>query len=322
MKTKDSEHFKKTMISIVIVNWNSGVLLEKCVSSLREYASGCEIIVADNASSDNSADFLKGTTSPVLLIRNQDNIGFASAANLAWRHSRGESVLFLNPDTESFAGSVGRLEEPLRLEAGVWATGGLLLSSSGEPQTGFNVRTFPTLGSVAADMYLLKVFWPSNPWTSHYRCAGWNPGRDCDIYQPAGACLMVSRRALNSLGGFDERFRPAWFEDVDLCHRIWRAGGRIRFVSSARFLHLGGYSLGHLSPEAFLECFHTNQIRYFAKHQGESAAERVRKLAITGLYLRSVLSFLRPGRGNSRRAAARGFWRAASQLGALDEIQR
>ncbi|HYK90621.1 MAG TPA: glycosyltransferase family 2 protein [Acidobacteriota bacterium] len=309
------------MISIVIVNWNSGGFLERCVLSLLQHARGCEILVVDNASEDRSADFLTSDVTPVKLIGQSANAGFAASANLGWRGSRGDLVLFLNPDTEVLPGSVDLLAEQLTLEAGIWAAAGLLLDPTGRPQTGFNVRAFPILGSVAADLLLLDEIWPANPWTRRYLMSSWNPHGASDVYQPAAACLMVSRRALEFLGGFDERFRPAWFEDVDLCRRIWSADGRIRFEPSARFIHHGGYSLSKLGQEEFLIFFHTNQIRYFAKHHGDSAAERVRKLVVSGMYLRAALSLIRrPSNGSSRATAARTFWTVARHFSTLGEV--
>jgi N-acetylglucosaminyl-diphospho-decaprenol L-rhamnosyltransferase len=308
------------MISVVIVNWNSGPLLERCVSSLMQHASGCELLVVDNASEDSSTYFLRNAKCPPALIYSNKNIGFAAASNIGWRRSRGDCILFLNPDTESLPRSVESLADALMQDVGVWAAGGLLLDHTGKSQIGFNVRAFPTTGSVAADMFLLDELWPGNPWTRRYRLSGWNSRLASDVDQPAAASLMVSRRALESLGGFDESFLPAWFEDVDLCRRIWNAGGRIRYEPAARFLHHGGYSLGHLGREKFLEYFHTNQIRYFAKHHGRSAAEHVRKFVIAGMCLRAALSFLRPpAPSTSPAASANMYWKAARHFITLQE---
>ncbi len=127
---------------------------------------------------------------------------------------------------------------------------------------------------------------------------------------------MVSRQAMAALGGFDERFHPAWFEDVDLCRRIRDLGGRIRFVPDARFLHLGGHTLDRLGRGKFLEYFHSNQIRYFDKHHGAAQAERVRKLIVAGLSLRAALAFLRKPTGcDSRKSSSRMFWKAARHFG-------
>jgi N-acetylglucosaminyl-diphospho-decaprenol L-rhamnosyltransferase len=132
---------------------------------------------------------------------------------------------------------------------------------------------------------------------------------------------MVTRPALETLGGFDESFYPAWFEDVDLCRRIRSRGGRIRFQPSARFLHHGGSSLRPLGKEKFLVSFHTNQIRYFAKHHGAAAARRVRAWVILGMRLRGVLSLVHPiGVGQSRISSARTYWNVARHFADMSEV--
>jgi GT2 family glycosyltransferase len=146
-----------------------------------------------------------------------------------------------------------------------------------------------------------------------------------DVDQPAAACLMVSRAALEMIGGFDEDFRPAWFEDVDLCRRIRNHGGRIRYEPGAKFLHHGSYSLGHLSRQDFLEYFHGNQIRYFRKHYGPAAASRAKHLIVIGLLIRSA-AFLAaaffarpPASGESRNASAKACWKTARSISKLSE---
>src|SRR5262245_14230336 len=140
------------MISIVIVNWNSGPLLERALVSLAQGERVYEIVVVDNASEDFSLDFLRRVHFPLQVLRNSENRGFAAGNNQGWRATRGEQVLFLNPDTESTPGAVERMESRLKEDPSVWAVGGRLVSPSGELQAGFNVRAFPTLASVAAEM--------------------------------------------------------------------------------------------------------------------------------------------------------------------------
>jgi N-acetylglucosaminyl-diphospho-decaprenol L-rhamnosyltransferase len=305
------------MISVVIVNWNSGQLLENCVRSLLRNADGCQIVIVDNASTDSSLDFTEQFAGGMLVLRNSCNIGFSAANNMGWRAGEGAMVLFLNPDTECFPGSVSRLEQTLISDKEIWAAGGQLVNPSGKPQVGFNVRPFPTIGSVAAEMLLLDRIWPSNPWSGPNRMTA---ASAIDVEQPAAACLMVSRAALEKIGGFDENFRPAWFEDVDLCRRIRNHGGRIRYEPGAKFLHQGSYSLGRLSRQDFLETFHGNQIRYFRKHHGPRAASRVKRLVLIGLLMRSAASFVSPpAPGESRKAAAKAFWKAARRISISSE---
>ena len=298
------------MISIVIVNWNSGSFLKKCVQSLLEHAAGCEIIAVDNASGDESLGFL-APLPDIVVIRNCRNAGFAAASNTGWRRSKGDLVLFLNPDIEALPGSVVRLAEPLEHDPGIWAAGGMLASAVGRPQGNLNARRFPSVASVAAEMFFLDKGWPGNPWTGQYRPPLPASGPVVEVDQPPAACLMVRRSALESTGGFDESFTPAWFEDVDLCKRIRNRGGRIMFQPSARFLHHGGFSLERLGYADFLKYYRKNQIRYFAKHHGQKAAGRVRMMIGAGMFLRSAVSIVIPlAHGSSRPASARTFWRA------------
>jgi len=307
------------MISIVIVNWNSGSLLESCIRSLLEHARECEIIIVDNASEDSSLNFMEGIDS-VKVLRNNQNVGFAAGNNIGWRASRGDVILFLNPDTECFQESIPCLNQTLDADSDVWAVGGRLVTPAGKFQPLYNAHTFPSTGSVAAEMLLLDEIWPSNPWSTAIRND--SAARAIDVAQPAAACLMLKRPALESIGGFDESFFPAWFEDVDLCRRIHDRGGRIQYQPGARFLHHGGHSLAQISRQEFLEIFHTNQIRYFKKHHGRKTAAQVRRWILSGLVLRSVLSLTYPiAPGMTRGSSARAFWNAAKHISRLREVE-
>ncbi len=308
------------IISVVIVNWNSGALLERCVGSLRENAPDCEVLVIDNASEDESCAFLVGSFPWARLLRNRENRGFAGGCNQGWRESAGNLVLFLNPDAEALSGSVQQLVMCLTRREDAWAAGGCLVSSSNRANEEYRSRAFPTVASVCADMLFLDEIWPGNPWTGRHRSSGPGQNQLSEVDQPAGACLMIRREVLESLEGFDERFIPAWFEDVDLCKRIRDRGGRILYVPAARFLHKGASSVERLGFELFLRNFHTNQIRYFAKHHGPDQARSVRRLALTGLWLRAAASFIWPLLPGVSRAGCIGiFSRVARRLPSPDE---
>jgi len=307
------------VVSVVIVNWNSGNLLESCVRSLAKNAARAQILIVDNASTDSSMHLRDVNRDRMILLHNPRNLGFAAACNIGWRRSEGDRVLFLNPDAECLPESIECLELTFASDESVWAVGGKLIDSSGNPQSRFNVRTFPSIPSVAAEMLFLEEVWPSNPWSGSNDLTGETQPRDVD--QPAAACLMVSRTALEWTDGFDESFQPAWFEDVDLCRRIRNYGGRIRYQPGARFLHRGGYSLGKMPYGNYLEIFHRNQIRYFHKHHGSLAAMRVKRLILIGLFLRGAVSALYPLAPNqSRAASAKAFWDAACQIYRLREF--
>lgn len=303
------------MISIVIVNWNSGAYLGKCVASLREHAPEAQVIVVDNASSDGSLEAALDRAPATVVVRHSENRGFAAACNAGWTMGSGDPVLFLNPDTESTPGSVQALARTLEENPSASAAGGRLVDASGATQVGFNARRFPTLSDAAAEALLLYRVWPRNPWSRRYRMLDWGHSTRAVVDQPAGACLMVRRGVLERLHGFDETFLPAWFEDVDLCRRMRDLGGKILFEPDAHFAHAGGASLARLEPGEFVEIFHRNQVRYFYKHHGPGAARRVRRLAVAGIRLRALLTFFRP------RTAA-GYWRAARRIGSARGDER
>jgi GT2 family glycosyltransferase len=307
---------KANMISIVIVNWNSGRFLGNCVRSLLNNAAGSQIIIVDNASMDSSLDSVRESGENIMVIRNNRNAGFAAGCNLGWRSGLGTHILFLNPDTEAYPDSIACLERVLINDSSVWAVGGRLVSSSG--RTGDYLRPFPTVWRVAADALFIDELCRIGR-RSHPPEISTGP---IEVDQPAAACLMISKAALEKIGGFDEAFYPAWFEDVDLCRRIRNEGGRILYQPAARFLHHGGSSLERLSRQAFLEYFHTNQIRYFQKHHGPQAASNVRRLVFCGMLLRSVISLAYPLiPESSRLSSAKTFWKTARRFPRSHEVR-
>jgi N-acetylglucosaminyl-diphospho-decaprenol L-rhamnosyltransferase len=304
------------MISIVIVNWNSGHLLEKCVRSLRENAPDCQILVVDNASTDSSARL--NVKADITVFHNESNLGFAAACNRGWREARGEQILFLNPDTECFPGSIECLEQTLQADDSIWAVGGCLVAPDGTPQIDLNFRPFPTITRVAAEMFLLDEILRAR--SRNHPSEIVQSDTALDVEQPAAACLMTSKSVLETMEGFDENFYPAWFEDVDFCRRIHKGGGRIQYQPRARFLHQGGYSLNNMNRKDFLKYFHTNQIRYFRKHRGLPAALYVQKLVVSGLLLRSGISLIHPLVPHTSRAESAGiFWKALCSIATCKE---
>lgn len=275
-------------VSILIVNWNAGPLLAPCVAAAA--ATGAEVLVVDNASADGSADTLTGIVPSIVLLREAGNRGFAGGVNRAARHARGDHLLLLNPDTRIDAAAVAALRGALDTHPGAAAAGACLVDEGGRPQRGFSVRRFPTLASFATDLLLVDEVWPGNPARRRYLAADvpLDGGDVLEVEQPAAACLMVRRADFEALGGLDERFHPAWFEDVDFCRRLRAAGRAILFVPAARVVHAGGVSLRSLDAPAFARAWYRNLRRYVAKHHGRLGALAVGGLIVGGMALRVV----------------------------------
>ena len=106
--------------------------------------------------------------------------------------------------------------------------------------------------------------------------------------QPAAAALMVRRDAYEEVGGFDEQFYPAWYEDVDFCYRLKAAGWEIYFAPKAVFLHEGGYSAEAMGSVEFASAYYGNQLRYVRKHLGPVGAAIVRGSIAAGMIGRMI----------------------------------
>lgn len=286
-------------VAAVIVTYNSAREIGAC---LRALSGVGEVVVVDNASSDDTCERAEAAAPHAQLIRNNENLGFAAAVNQGIRATSSPLVLLLNPDAVLRTPLEAMVAECLSPRAG--AACGRLTDASGQPQAGFNVRSLPTPLMLAAEVLLLNRLWPSNPLNRRYRRLDFDPGRSQQVEQPAGAFLMVRRDALDKIGYLDEQFYPIWFEDVDLCLRLRRAGFTIRYTPGCVAEHEGGHSLRAMPLEQKHLAWYGNLLRYAAKHYSAAAFLGLRAAVYAGLFLRWSASVLS---GDSR-AQRRGYW--------------
>ncbi|MBI2816045.1 MAG: glycosyltransferase family 2 protein [Acidobacteria bacterium] len=271
------------MISIIIVAYNSREHIRRCLTSFQD--SGAEIVVVDNASSDGTAALMRQAFPTVRLIAAPKNLGFAAGANLGVRNSTGTALLFVNPDVvclEPFA----RLEQMLNESPDTVAIAPRLVDVHGRTQIGFNVRRLPTAAALIFEMLTLNRFFPNNSVNRHYRCLDFDHGKPGEIEQPAAACLLVRRRSFEEIGGFDERFFPLWFEDVDLCLRLRQHGGRILYTPQIPYEHSGGHSLESVTFSERQVYWYRNLLYYVGKHFGWAAGLFIRAALLIGVGLR------------------------------------
>ena len=303
-------------LSIVIVTWNASRVIGECLASILESPPRrrYELVIVDNASGDGTVSVVRRhlDAGPIRLVETGKNLGFAGACNEGARQSTGAYLLFLNSDTRAHPDALENLCAFLDEHPEASAAGGKLLDSEGRPQVGFNVRAFPSLLSTSLELLLLDKLVPRNPVTRRQRMLDFSHAEIAEVDQPAGACLAVRRDVFEEIGGFDERFYPAWFEDVDLCLRLRERGGRIFFVPEARFVHLGGASLETLDYAEFLSIWYENLQRYFAKHRGRLASVWLGALVLAGMMARVAVSYVKPPRADlSRREARKAYWKVA-----------
>ena len=260
-------------ITILIINWNSGEYLEKLLVSLEDLAGKVSgLLVLDNASGDYSADCLSAFPE-VLFEQLESNIGFSAAVNRGFRMAGGKYVLLVNPDVQfdSCTSTVADLymaAESSDRAALVTCPLFSFSSDGGDTQIEFQVRPYPSFFNTLADLFFIdEIFSGLKGKAKEARGTELKPGLVELSGQPAAALWLVRKSAWVEAGGMDERFYPAWFEDVDFCLRIRKLGWKILFsASSGKVFHKGGSSLESLGFSRFLGLYYRNLLRYWWKH--------------------------------------------------------
>jgi GT2 family glycosyltransferase len=269
-------------VGIVIVTYHSEAEIGPCLDAA--LATGAEIVVVDNASSDGTLTEVRRR--PVRVIENSTNCGFAGAVNQGFAVLQCPYVLLLNPD------SVLQTDlSPLRdacAQPGAAGAGGLLLDSAGRPQVGFMIRRFPTPASLALEALLLNRVWPRNPINRRYRALDFDYSRRSEVEQPAGAFLMLRRSVWEELGGFDESFYPLWFEEVDFCRRAAARGYRLYFEPNSVVKHTGAHSISQLTVEMRRIYWYRSLLKYAARHFRPTAFRWVCLAVVAGSVLRMI----------------------------------
>jgi N-acetylglucosaminyl-diphospho-decaprenol L-rhamnosyltransferase len=274
-------------VGIVIVTYNSAGYIGCCLDAAAR--TGAEIVVVDNASSDSTVS--KVVSRGVRILTNSWNRGFAAGVNQGIANIGAEYLVILNPDAFIVTGldaMVAACERP-----GAAGAGGKLLGPGGRPQVGFMVRRFPTVAALVLEALVLNRLWPNNPVNRRYRCLDLDYSLGFEVEQPAGAFLMIRRDVWRQLGGFDEKFYPLWFEDVDFCRRAARAGYRLYYVPEAVAKHTGGHSIPKISVEMRRNYWYGNLLRYTVKHFRPPQVRVVCVAVITGSALRVIIESLR-----------------------------
>lgn len=273
-----------TVISTIIVNYNAGEFLRSCVDSLLNCPLKTEVIVVDNASTDYSLDALAGLPN-VQIIKNANNVGFATACNVGIRVASAPFLLFLNPDCFFKPDTLIRLLEAMRFDERVGMVGGLLVNPDGTEQAGGR-RAMPTPWRSFVRAFGLARFadrWPRLFFDFHLHKQPL-PNHNIEVEAISGACMMVRREAIQDVGEWDERYF-LHCEDLDWCMRFRQKGWKILFVPSARVTHALGVS--SRSRPIFVEWHkHKGMIRFYRKFFRRQYPGVLMGLVALGVWLR------------------------------------
>lgn len=300
-------------LSIVIVNWNTRRLLEKCLETIycQDQGVKLDVIVLDNASLDHSAEMVRQKFPQVRLIENTVNMGFARANNLGFRMMNSRYVLLLNSDTEVLAGALRAMTTFLDEHSNVGVVSPLVLNPDGSRQPSY-WHGFPSIQFALADcFYLWKLLPNISANHSHPK------GKTLSVDHVLGACMMVRKEVVDQVGGMDESYF-LFLEETDWCYRIKKAGWGIHVLPDARIIHIGRQSVNQ-DPSRTLQEKYRNYVRFYRKIQSQS------RIRIT--FLKAVIAFaclLRIGlwgirycSQRDRELAARqcrGYWMVLKQL--------
>lgn len=247
-------------VTAVIVNYNSGRWLARCIESLRGPGrSAPSVVVIDNASTDGSVDILD-VDENLTLRRAHRNLGFGRGVNQALRKVDTEYLLIVNPDCLLTPDSLARLVEELDRHPDAALASGRVFDMSGREQRGSR-RRLPNRRQILSEV---MPFSRVNGIDLTHESVTDQP---TDVDAVSGACMLVRTSTLKDIGGFDPRFHMH-FEDLDVMARLRDAGWRVRLVPSVFVSHAGGVS-SQRRPLAVLWAKHQSLWRYLNKHCSE-----------------------------------------------------
>lgn len=265
-------------LSIVIINWNTRDMLRDCLETvfagLGELRA--EVIVVDNASTDDSVAMLEAGFPQVRLVANQKNRGFAAANNQGFAMAKGRHVLLLNSDTLVLGQVLPAMVEWMDTHPTAAVMGPRVLNRDGSMQV--SATGFPTLGRLLAQtlgLTRLAAF--------DYRMERWSRREERRVEVISGCCMLVRGAALAKVGPLDDAFF-FYGEETDWCRRFADAGWEVVFAPVGEIIHFGGGSVRALNHKRDV-MLTEGTVRLHRKHGGLVAG-----LACYGLLLGFNLS--------------------------------
>jgi GT2 family glycosyltransferase len=246
-------------VSIIIPVFNNWHFTYKCLQSVHHHTRGeYEIIVVDNHSTDVTPHLLSDM-SGITVITNETNEVFVNACNQAAEAARGAYLLLLNNDTEVTEGWLGAMLDPFSDER-TGVVGAMLVYPDGSLQEagGITWRDGTGCNYGHGDRPELPQY--------NYRRA---------VDYCSGACLVIPRELWDRVGGFDQRYAPAYYEDTDLCFAVRDLGYRVIYQPAARVVHYGGASAGKETDSGYKRFQELNRHKFVDKWQATLEREHV-----------------------------------------------
>lgn len=267
----------------MLVSFNTRELTVRSISTLIENCDlPLEIIVVDNASTDDTVETLHSKFPKVKVIQNQQNVGFGVANNQGFAIASGDYVLLLNTDAFIKPGCIENLLKTIQSDNNIGVVGPKILNEDGTLQP--SVHPFPgPLRAVLEYWWLERLFRPGTPFGSYRK---WSYSQQADVPWLIGACMLVRKSVINETDGFSKEFFM-YAEETDWQKRIRNNGWRIVFTPNAECTHLGGASGGIADVKVRSEFFRSQDI-YLKKHSGTLGLVFFRMVLAGSLLLRII----------------------------------
>jgi GT2 family glycosyltransferase len=258
-----------TELSIIIVTWNSEDEITSCVESIKRNTADirAELIIIDNNSSDNTPSVLKRINYPnIQVYLNKENTGYTKAVNQGAGYASGDYIFLLNPDTVLADNTLKQLTDFLKNNNSYGACAPRLVNEDGTVQ--YSIRHFPDFRDMYFEFTLLSYFFPESSYFGRWKMKCFDYSKDTDVDQPMAAALMIQKNVLEEVNNMDERFFM-FFNDVDLCRRIWETGYKIRYLSAPEIVHKKGASI-YKDRIKMIKIWDKDCLKYFSKYHQNS----------------------------------------------------
>lgn len=274
-------------ISVLIVTWNNEKEIRNCLRSVLDNLAALpgdnEVIVVDNNSADKTVEEIENSANADFkLIKNDSNEGYTKGVNKAYKLAKGKFIFLLNPDTILSDFVIKKLVDFLKVNPGYAGAAPKLLNEDKSIQQ--SVRNFPDYDDIFFQLSLLGYFFPKSQTFGKWKMRYMDYNQSQDIKQPMAAAIMLNNEIINKInndspplsldpvrfagGGrgvlMDERF-IMFYNDVDLCKRIYDNGYKIRYLSNAEVIHYKGRSVFKAKAK-MISAWNKDCVQYFKKH--------------------------------------------------------
>lgn len=278
-------------ISVIIVSWNARAYLQNCLDSIRKNSNSLvhEIIVVDNASSDGSPEMVEKLFPDVMLIRSQENLGFARANNKGIERASGDYLALVNSDVIVHAQCFERLAGFLDENKRVGLIGPKVIGGDGHLQR--SCRRLPSLWNLTCRALMLDQLLSRHAFFSGFEMRHWNHDEMAEVEVLSGCFWLARRSAVAEVGVLDERFF-FYAEDLDWCKRFRDANWKLTFVPTASATHFGGGSSSNAPLKYSIEMLKAN-LAYWQKHHGGIGRAAFYGTALLHHFVRFVMRGLR-----------------------------